>query len=121
MLAGAPPQAPRRRIDLAALTERIDADLARDWTVSDLAAACHLSPQRLRARFAQALGAPPLAFVRARRLDRAEILLRRGWTLEAAAVQIGYASASALSAAIRRERDIGARDLRRDGRALRES
>jgi AraC-like DNA-binding protein len=119
-LLGAPTLAPRRRLDLDALAARIDADLARRWTVADLAAACCLSPQRLRARFAQALDLAPLDFVRARRLDRAEHLLHQGLSLEAVALQVGYARASALSAALRRERDTGARALRRR-RALRES
>lgn len=110
----------RRRLDLEALVERIDANLGRDWCVADLAALCCLSPQRLRARFAQALGQSPLAFVRARRLNRAEELLRRGFSLEASALQVGYSNASALSAALRRERDSGARDLRK-GQAFLES
>ena len=115
----APPLAAQRRIDLAALAERVDAELARDWTVADLAAACHLSPQRLRARFTGVAGTTPAGFVRARRLDRAEQLLAQGLGLEAVALAIGYASASALSAALRRERDTGARTLRRERRALR--
>ncbi|HET9644624.1 MAG TPA: AraC family transcriptional regulator [Burkholderiaceae bacterium] len=120
-LGEAPTLAPRRRIDLDALSACIDADLARAWTVADLARLCHLSPQRLRARFAEAYGISPLEFVRSRRLDRAERLLRQGWTLEAVALQVGYACASALSAAIRRERNTGARELRRTPQALRES
>lgn len=119
-LAGVPSLSTRRRIDLEALAERIDGDLARRWAVADLAAACCLSPQRLRARFAEALGVSPMDFVRARRLDRATRLLRQGLALEAVALQVGYGSASALSAALRRERDAGARSLRR-GRALRAS
>jgi AraC-like DNA-binding protein len=110
---GAAPLAGRRPIDLDALAARIDGDLARRWTVADLAADCCLSPQRLRARFAQAWGLSPLDFVRQRRLDRAEQLLRQGLALDAAALQVGYGSASALSAALRRERDTGARTLRR--------
>ena len=112
-LLGASTIRTRRRIDWDALAERIDADLARPWTVADLAAACCLSPQRLRTRFTESLGQSPLAFVRVRRLNRAEHLLRRGHTLDAVAMQVGYASASALSAALRRERDSGARSLRR--------
>ncbi len=112
-LLGATTLAPRRRIDLDALTERIDADLARAWTVADLAAACCLSPQRLRTRFAEALGLSPLALVRSRRLNRAEQLLRRGLSLDAVAAQVGYGRASALSAALRRERGTGARELHR--------
>jgi AraC-like DNA-binding protein len=119
-LVGAPTLATRRRIDLDALAALVDADLAHPWTVAELAAACCLSPQRLRARFAEALGLAPLEFVRTRRLDRAVRLLRQGHALEAVALQVGYAGASALSAALRRERDTGARDLRRR-RAFRES
>jgi len=121
-LGAAPTLQPRRRIDLAALAERVDAGLARPWTVADLADGCHLSPQRFRARFAELTGMSPLEFVRSRRLDRAERLLRQGWALEAVALQVGYASASALSFAMRRDRDTGARELRRaPGRALLES
>lgn len=111
-LAGAPTLAHRRRIDRDALAARIDADLARRWTVADLADACCLSPQRLRARFQAAWGESPLDFVRARRLDHAARLLRQGLALDAVALQVGYGSASALSAALRRERSLGARALR---------
>jgi len=119
-LQAAPTLALRRPIDLDGLARRIDADLARAWSVADLAAACCLSPQRLRARFAQALGQAPLDWLRARRLDRAEQLLRQGLALDAVALQVGYAGASALSTALRRERGTGARTLRRR-RALRAS
>lgn len=120
-LAGAPTLAQRRQIDIDALAARIDADLARPWSVADLAAACCLSPQRLRARFAERGADSPLDFLRARRLDAAARLLRQGLGLEAVALQVGYASASALSAALRRDRDTGARDLRQaqpEGRAF---
>jgi AraC-like DNA-binding protein len=112
-LVGVPSLSARRRIDLDALAERIDSDLASPWTVANLAAACRLSPQRLRARFAEALGVSPMAFVRARRLDAAVRLMQQGLSLDAAAMQVGYASASALSACLRRERDVGARQLRK--------
>jgi AraC-like DNA-binding protein len=118
--ASAPAVRARRRLDLDALAARIDADLARRWTVDDLAALCCLSPQRLRARLAQALGCSPQAFVRARRLDAATRLLRQGMGLEAAALAVGYGGAPALSAALRRDRDTGARALR-GSRAIGES
>jgi AraC-like DNA-binding protein len=113
---------PRRRVDLEMLAARVDADLARDWTVPELAALCHLSPQRLRARFAALAGTSPLAWVRQRRLDHAERLLGRGWALDTVALHVGYAGASALSHALRRDRATGARALRRpEGRALLET
>lgn len=119
LLGEAPRVLQRRPLDLDALAARIDADPARDWPVAELAAACHLSPQRLRARFAESLGLSPQAWVRQRRLQAAGERLERGWTLEAAALAVGYGSASALSAALRRERGTGARALRRAGRAMR--
>ena len=112
----------RRRIDLQALARRVDADLVHPWTVADLAALCHLSPQRLRARFPELAGASPLAWLRQRRLDEAQRLLGLGWNLDATALRVGYASASALSHAMRRDRGTGARALRRgEGRASFES
>lgn len=113
---------PRRRIDLEALARQIDADLARTWTVAELAALCHLSPQRFRARFPELAGTSPLAWLRRRRLDEAQRLLGLGWGLETVALQVGYAGASALSHALRRDLATGARALRRgEGRALLES
>lgn len=111
----------RRRIDLAPLAMRVDAELHRGWTVAELACLCHFSPQRFSARFAELTGATPLAWVRRRRLDAAERLLRAGLPLETAALQVGYASASALCFALRRDRGHGARRLRVPPAAVRAS
>ena len=112
-LEAAPTLNLRRRLDLDSLTQLIDAHLSRGWTVAMLAASCHLSPQRFRARFAELTGASPLAYVRARRLNEAERLLKLGWLLESVAIHVGYASASALSFALRRDRLTGTRELQR--------
>ncbi len=111
-LLGAPTLQTRRRLDLAALAQRVDAELHRDWTVAALANLCRFSPQRFRARFAELTGLSPLAWVRQRRLDEAQRQLRAGLPLDTVALQVGYASASALCFALRRERGIGARQLR---------
>jgi AraC-like DNA-binding protein len=111
-VVGAPTLQTRRRIDLEHLTLRVDAELHRGWTVAELARLCSFSPQRFRARFAEVTGMTPLAWVRQRQLDEAERLLRAGLPLETAALQVGYASASALCFALRRDRGIGARGLR---------
>lgn len=121
LLGRAPRLLQRRAIDLDELARRIDAHPAHPWTLAELARACHLSPQRLRARFAAEQGLSPMAFVRQRRLQAAGVLLQRGWALEATALAVGYGSASALSAALRREQGLGARALRRADRALRSS
>jgi AraC-like DNA-binding protein len=123
-LGCAPTLQVRRRIDLQALAREVEEQLSREWTVAQLAALCNLSPQRFRARFAELTGTSPLAYVRHRRLEAAQRLLRKGWTLDAVALQVGYASASALSYALRRDRATGARELRqplRPGRASLES
>ena len=57
-------------------------------------------------------GMPPLAWVRRRRLDEAQRQLRAGLPLDKVALHVGYASASALCFALRRERGVGARGLR---------
>jgi AraC-like DNA-binding protein len=114
-LAGAARRLPRRRLDL----DRIDAALAghlhEPWPTARLAVLCHLSVPRFHARFVELTGQTPAAYVRQRRLDEAERLLRAGLPLETTALQTGYATASALAFALRRERAQGARSLRRPG------
>jgi AraC-like DNA-binding protein len=111
----------RRRIDLAQLAMSVDAELYRGWTVAELARLCRFSPQRFRARFFEIAGMTPQAWVRQRRLNAAQRLLRAGVPLETAALQVGYASASALCFALRRDCGIGARKLRAMAASVRAS
>jgi AraC-like DNA-binding protein len=113
MLAERPNRQARRALDVDLVTRAIDAAVHRDWTVNELAALCHFSPQRFRARFTELVGLPPSTYVRQRRLDEAQRQLRAGVPLETVALQVGYASASALGFALRRDRGLGARVLRR--------
>jgi AraC-like DNA-binding protein len=102
----------RRPIDLEALGASIDGELHGEWTTSRLAALCRLSAQRFHPRFVELTGTTPGAYVRQRRLDEAQRLLRAGLSLDATALQVGYSSASALAFALRRERSVGAREIR---------
>lgn len=103
----------RRAIDVHALRATLQAHLHRRWTAADMAALVYLSVPQFHARLLELVGATPQAFLRGLRLDRAELLLRAAMSLDAVALQVGYATASALAAALRRERGLGARALRR--------
>lgn len=111
-LAGARTLLPRRRLVLSALEQRIARGLHRRWTVAEMAALCSLSPQRFHARFVELTGLAPMAWLRRQRLACAQALLREGLTLDAAAARVGYASASALAYALRRDRGLGTRQIR---------
>jgi AraC-like DNA-binding protein len=102
----------RRGIALDALRATLAGALHEDWPTARLAERCLLSPQRFHARLLELTGQSPQAWLRALRLDEAQRLLARGLTLEAVAMRVGYASASALAHALRRDRELGVRDLR---------
>ncbi len=111
-------QAPRAGVRRGIALERLRATLAstlhEPWTTARMAERCRLSPQRFHARLLELTGLAPQAWLRELRLDEAQRLLRRGLTLEAAATRVGYASASALAHALRRDRALGAKALRED-------
>ncbi len=112
LLLDAPRVLARRGIDLALLQSRVDAALHEPWPTARMARLFHLSAPRFHARLVELTGATPQAWLRARRLDVAAAALARGLPLEATALRTGYASASALAYALRRERGVGARALR---------
>jgi transcriptional regulator GlxA family with amidase domain len=102
----------RRNVDLERLAQTVRAALHEDWPTSRLAAMCHLSTARFHERMLALAGATPQAWVRGLRLDRAQQWIAHGLPLDTVALQCGYATASALAYALRRERGVGARDLR---------
>jgi AraC-like DNA-binding protein len=87
--------------------------LHEDWPAARMAAHFSLSVPQFHLRWRDLTGLTPQAWLRERRLNEAERLLRSGWSGEVVAAHVGYASASALLYALRCERGIGVRDLQR--------
>jgi AraC-like DNA-binding protein len=114
VILGAPRAGVRRGIALDRLQSALASALHEPWTTVRMAERCLLSPQRFHARLLELTGQSPQAWLRGLRLDEAQRLLRRGLTLEAAAARVGYASASALAYALRRDRALGVHALRDD-------
>lgn len=112
LLLQSPALLARRRIDVPSVERSIRQHLHAAWPTARMAALTHLSPQRFHSRWQELTGATPQQWLRSLRLDEAERLLARGRSLDACAAACGYASASALAYALRRDRDTGARQLR---------
>jgi AraC-like DNA-binding protein len=86
---------------------------AHPWTVASLAAQTGASRAALARHFNDLVGQPPMAYLTDWRLALAADLLRDpNTTVGAAAAQVGYGSAFALSAAFKRVRGISPKDHR---------
>lgn len=82
-------------------------DPARPWTVALLADAVGVSRATLARRFNELVGEPPMAFLTDWRITLAADLLREpGATIGSVALQVGYGSPFALSAAFKRVRGV---------------
>ena len=103
----------RRALDVQAITRAVQADVAGDWPTARLAALAHLSAQRFHVRWQELTGTTPQQWLRDLRLDAASAALAAGEPLETTALRCGYSSASALAYALRRDRGVGSRSLRK--------
>jgi transcriptional regulator GlxA family with amidase domain len=78
--------------------------LARSWTVAELAKAAALSRAAFFERFTRTLGRPPMEYLLALRMAVAKDLLRRqNFGVAEVAERVGYGSASTFSNAFTRQ------------------
>lgn len=85
---------------LAKALANMHADVARGWTVEELAQHAGMSRAVFARRFSQAVGSAPVEYLLGWRMALAKDALRHGrGTLEEIAFKIGYKSASAFSTA----------------------
>jgi AraC-like DNA-binding protein len=88
---------------LAAAIRQMHAQLARPWTVSQLAKTAALSRSAFFERFTRTVGLPPMEYLLAWRMAVARDLLRRDDRgIAEVAEQVGYSSASTFSTAFSR-------------------
>jgi AraC-like DNA-binding protein len=88
---------------LAPAIRQIHGQLARSWTVSQLAKTAALSRSTFFERFARSVGVPPMEYLLAWRMAVAKDLLRRrDCGLDEVAERVGYGSASTFSTAFSR-------------------
>lgn len=87
---------------LAKALAQIHADVARGWTVGELARRVGMSRSVFARRFTEAVGVAPVEYLLDWRMALAkDALLRKAGTLEEVALSVGYRSASAFSTAFR--------------------
>ena len=78
-------------------------ELARSWTVAELAKTAALSRSAFFERFTRTVGLPPMEYLLAWRMAVAKDLLRRhDFGVAEVAERVGYGSASTFSTAFRR-------------------
>lgn len=83
---------------IAAALRHLHGDIARPWTVPDLAGAAGMSRSAFFERFTRMVGARPIEYLTTWRMAVARDLLRRGGvSLDEVASRVGYSSASTFS------------------------
>ncbi|MET0293002.1 MAG: AraC family transcriptional regulator [Steroidobacteraceae bacterium] len=93
-------------VALSRALRALHADVARGWTVAELAREAALSRSTFSERFAAKIGLPPMEYLLQWRMAIARDLLRKDPPLETVAAAIGYESASAFSTAFRKRMGV---------------
>lgn len=101
---------------MAVALRLIHEDVARRWTIEDLASKVGMSRAAFAARFAQVVGVPPMEYVLRWRMALAkDMLWHDGLSLGEVAHAIGYQSASAFSTAFSRSVGLSPSSFARTG------
>ena len=101
---------------IAAALRSIHADVARDWTLPDLAQAAGMSRSAFFSRFVRMVGVRPMEYLLGWRMTLAKSLLRGGaMALDDVAGQVGYSSASTFSTAFSRHAGLAPGRFARGG------
>lgn len=98
------PKLTRRPVNWTDLSAWVSERLAQPLVASDLSDKVHLSESQFRARCLEELGCSPMQLVRRLRLSKARQLRNAGTSVAETAKKVGYASPSALTAALRQWR-----------------
>jgi len=99
-----PTASPRSRLDIARLDAYIDQHLSQPINNDSLATAMHTSPSHFYVLCQQHLGCSPQTYITRRRLGLArKLLLQTRLPLNAIALETGFADASSLSRACKRQ------------------
>ncbi len=91
-----------RAESFARIGSYIEANLADDLRLQDLAKLAGYSPFHFHRQFVRATGLTPRRFVEQRRLARARALLEQGYRVTSAAMETGFGSPSEFARAFRR-------------------
>lgn len=107
---------------LAALGDRhigralatMHSDASRPWTIAELAGGANLSRSAFAERFTALVGAPPMTYLAAWRLDQARAeLARTDQPIASVSARVGYSSEAAFSRAFKRHHGLTPGEARR--------
>jgi transcriptional regulator GlxA family with amidase domain len=91
--------------------------LARGFSLDDAAKAVGASKRTLARHMAGVLGKTPLSYFQSLRVERAVHLLKTGTaSVDEVASRVGYADGATLRALLRRQLDLGVKEIRRSSR-----
>jgi len=94
-------------------------DLARPWTIAELATGANLSRSAFAERFTSLVGTPPMGYLAEWRLDQARAELQRtSQPIASVSAAVGYSSEAAFSRAFKRHHGLTPGEARRSAQPV---